>query len=157
MSPSRRVNCRSGARGEKISEVLVERVVEFLTHIFQLTLLSVHVQVISVLSLSRQAAQMRDLNTPPARSVVSEHYLSAMTTERNINSRIFVQHLLGQRVVCTLSDGRTATGRLLCLDRLCVFIFEAMRMFDVRHYDVVLIIRDILIILLTLSVPGVQF
>jgi small nuclear ribonucleoprotein (snRNP)-like protein len=39
-------------------------------------------------------------------------------TDRKINSRTFVQHLLGQRVVCTLTDGRTATGRLVCVDRL---------------------------------------
>ena len=44
------------------------------------------------------------------------------TSPENVDSRVFVQSILGQRVVCTLSDGRTAMGRLMCVDRLYVVI-----------------------------------
>jgi small nuclear ribonucleoprotein (snRNP)-like protein len=40
------------------------------------------------------------------------------TKSKQINSRIFLQNLLGHRVVCTLTDGRTATGDFECVDRL---------------------------------------
>jgi hypothetical protein len=35
-----------------------------------------------------------------------------------INTKTFVRSILGQKVVCTLSDGQTASGRLICVDRL---------------------------------------
>jgi len=35
-----------------------------------------------------------------------------------MDSRAFVRSILGQTVVCTMTDGRTATGRFLCVDRL---------------------------------------
>lgn len=34
------------------------------------------------------------------------------------SARETVEKLLGCRIICTLSDGRTAEGRLICLDRL---------------------------------------
>jgi hypothetical protein len=34
------------------------------------------------------------------------------------SQRNFILNLLGEKVICTLSDGRTASGRFICLDRL---------------------------------------
>lgn len=31
-----------------------------------------------------------------------------------------IQKLLGSSIICTLADGRTAEGRLVCVDRLYV-------------------------------------
>mmetsp|Transcript_18865 Transcript_18865/g.24273 ORF Transcript_18865/g.24273 Transcript_18865/m.24273 type:complete len:102 (+) Transcript_18865:79-384(+) len=35
-----------------------------------------------------------------------------------VDSKAAVQSLLGCKVRCTLNDGRVATGRLVCLDRM---------------------------------------
>lgn len=44
-----------------------------------------------------------------------------------IDSGVFVQSILGQMVVCTLSDGRTASGRLVCVDRLYVATVSSLQ------------------------------
>jgi hypothetical protein len=60
---------------------------------------------------------------------------ATMTDPAAVDSKVFVQSILGHTVVCTLSDGRTATGRLVCVDRLYVvclrcraptFVFESL-------------------------------
>jgi hypothetical protein len=45
---------------------------------------------------------------------------TTMITNDSSSSELFVQKLLGQKVICTLLDNRTATGRFICLDRLYV-------------------------------------
>lgn len=32
----------------------------------------------------------------------------------------YMKNILGEKVVCTLDDGRKATGQFICMDRLCV-------------------------------------
>ena len=36
----------------------------------------------------------------------------------NNNSKEIIEKLLGSWIICTLADGRTAEGKLLCVDRL---------------------------------------
>jgi hypothetical protein len=49
-----------------------------------------------------------------------EYAVKIISTEkiRDVDSMDFVRSILGQRVVCKLSDGRTATGIFVCIDRL---------------------------------------
>ena len=58
----------------------------------------------------------------------------------NSIERLAIQNLLGCRIQCTLSDGRTTTGRFICLDRLyvccwccCVCVCVFLYLYDMEY------------------------
>ena len=48
------------------------------------------------------------------------HKSSMSQQPKSMDSHAFVRSILGQTVVCTMTDGRKITGIFLCIDRLCV-------------------------------------
>lgn len=66
----------------------------------------------------------------PSRRKTTTHkvFLPADLTSPNMNnsnkhgkSKEIVEKLLGSSIICTLADGRTAEGNLVCVDRMYVF------------------------------------
>lgn len=48
----------------------------------------------------------------------SEKFDSTTMASEKTNSKEIIEKLLGSWIICTLADGRTAEGKLLCVDRL---------------------------------------
>ena len=56
--------------------------------------------------------------------------------EKNNNSKETIEKLLGSWIICTLADGRTVEGKLLCVDRLCnIILADCVERRQLRNSD----------------------
>ena len=62
----------------------------------------------------------KELNPTPI-SVVNRNDVE---TSEEKEAQAYISSILGQKIKCTLDDGRTATGEFICLDRLKNIILQ---------------------------------
>jgi hypothetical protein len=77
-------------------------------------------QQISIFVVPVFIFKMQSQSTAKRKNAVDFTMRDTSTCATEIDSKSFVQSILGEQVVCTLSDGRKASGRLMCVDRLYV-------------------------------------